>query len=113
MGIDRVWYAHALAKTAQPSEHHHLTFSLQPPTPEQRALHQEQLAERLHLSDTQRQQFDSVMQRGAAQFDSLRAAVRPQVEQLVNNIRQQIEQILTPEQRELFIKMRTEQRSGK
>lgn len=66
----------------------------------------DQLADTLGLSATQRQRFDSLMDRQLAEFRAVREKVQPQMDSIFEATRRAVDSLLTPEQRQKLERMR-------
>ena len=66
----------------------------------------DRLADTLGLSASQRQRFDSLMDRQLAEFRTVREKVQPQMDSIVEATRRAVDSLLTPEQRQKLEHMR-------
>lgn len=84
---------------------HPIESILRSPTEADRQAIRAELTKKLHLTPSQADTIDSIMNRRSGEFRALRAELRPRVEGLVDSVHASIEQVLTPAQRELFRRM--------
>ncbi len=84
---------------------HPIESILRSPTEADRQAIRAELTKKLHLTPSQADTIDSIMNRRSGEFRALRAEIRPRVQGLVDSVHASIEQVLTPAQRELFRRM--------